>query len=125
MATTTFLTNGCSKLVASLIMLLVEYSRDEIKTTLGDSTNNNRTLTVNQVIRFLTTRRDVDVKELGYNLQVAYDTVYYKVLNSRKSRRTDAIDINEFLTFFTHYTIPATTIYGQRLVRSLGQQLTI
>lgn len=72
----------------------------EIKQAIGDSINNNRALTVNQVVRYLTSRRNKDKKLLGEQLQVVYDATRFRVILNRRTnglRRNDAIDVGEFV----------------------------
>lgn len=69
----------------------------EVKDTIGDSINNNRTLTVNQVIRYLVTRRNPKLKALGTQLSAVYYTIGKSALEMRYNNRTDALDINELI----------------------------
>lgn len=85
--------------VNSLDSVLNKFGTNVIKLAIGDSTNNNRVPTVNQVIRFLgragTPRAQ---KFLGKQLLSVYNTASVKslILDSR-GFRTDAIDINELI----------------------------
>lgn len=77
----------------------------DVKLTIGDSINNNRTLTVGQVTRYLLAaggRRNV---ALGRSLQSVYNILKADIKNSRFNSRTDAIDINEFINFYSEVVI--------------------
>jgi len=73
----------------------------EVKSIIGDSTNNHRTLTVNQVVRFLINSDATRNVGLGRKLRSVYSLIRNDIKNSRVNSRTDAIDINEFLLFYT------------------------
>lgn len=106
----------------NLITVLNRYDNDDIKTAIGDSTNNNRTVTVNQVIRFLGTRRNAGLKSLGEDLSFAYDTLREDIAEARTTNnRSDAFDINEFINVYDE-----TVIYGADtdLRRTFGKQFT-
>ena len=79
----------------------------EVKLAIGDSTNNNRTLTVKQVVRFLTSNRNRRLKRLGNSLLAVNNIIGNDVFNSRNNNRTDALDINEFINFYTEVVIGA------------------
>lgn len=70
------------------------------KLTIGDSINNNRALTVSQVIRFFEESSFSGSKKLSYNLASVFEEVRPMILNTRTTRRTDAVDINEFVEFY-------------------------
>ena len=92
----------------------------EVKLALGDSINNNRTLTVNQVIRFLTqagTRRQV---KLGNNLLNIFSILKDDIRANRGNLRTDALDINEFLNFYE-----TVVIGGGEFRNTIGRNVTI
>jgi hypothetical protein len=82
-------------------------NRNIVKTRIGDSTLNNRTLTVNQVIRFLSESRKQELKNLGVNLGTAYSQLRPLILEGRAvtRNRTDAIDINEFIAYYTTFVV--------------------
>lgn len=91
--------------------------RNDVKSLLGDSTVNNRTLTVNQVIRFLTQNsRNPEFNTLGANLQTAYDRLRPLILEGRSvtRNRTDAIDINEFISYYTTFVVAISTSSARR-----------
>ena len=77
-----------------------------IKVNVGDSTNNNRVPSVRQVIRFLNT--SLFGASLGADLEATYTTLQKKKLFKKLRRtnsRTDAVDINEFLTVVNKYVV--------------------
>ena len=103
--------------VNRLTLVLEIHNRDSIKSIIGDSTNNNRTLTVNQVIRFL--------NKNGYRkLAAEINALYFRLNNEIRdfrnttSSRTDAIDVNEFLT------VVECVGYSTSMTRSLAQVLS-
>ena len=71
-----------------------------VKSKLGDSINNNRALTVSQVIRFLESRRNSELKNLSQSLDTVFELLKEDIIENRNNHRTDAIDINEFLNFY-------------------------
>lgn len=71
-----------------------------VKAAIGDSINNHRALTVNQVIRYLNTRRSRQLRNLGIELSATYNLLRGDIVSSRHNLRTDAIDINEFVNFY-------------------------
>ena len=71
-----------------------------VKGRLGDSINNHRALTVSQVIRFLESRRNPELKNLGQNLDVVFELLKEDIVASRDNLRTDAVDINEFINYY-------------------------
>ena len=107
----------------NLITVLNRYDNADIKSAIGDSTNNNRTATVSQVIRFLSSRRNTDLKALGYDLSVAYEAVRDDLTDIRSStNRTDAFDINEFIDTYNSVVVVSGDV---ELRRTLGKQFTI
>lgn len=62
-----------------------------IKKVIGDSTNNKRTVTVLQTIRYMEATGD---ELLAKELKVVLGVLENKIL-SRRNRRTDAIDLTE------------------------------
>ena len=67
-----------------------------IKKSLGDSTKNNRTLTVSQVQRYLTFVGAYSTVRL---IQASLTILTPYILKARKNR-TDAIDFNELVTTY-------------------------
>ena len=77
-------------------------SSTKLKEAIGDSTNNHRIPTVNQVIRFLNRKNSSkNQRQLGKKLRNIYPMLRETTKAFRNSNRTDAIDINEFL--FTYW----------------------
>ena len=75
-----------------------------IKKAIGDSTRNNRTLTVNQVVRYLTLAGfDTDAQKISVVTEILKDQIL-----SRRNNRTDSIDINELVT--TYRTVVMTDV---------------
>lgn len=78
-----------------------EFGSKAIKSTIGDSVNNNRVATVSQVSRFLRTRRRPSLIRTSRLLDGLYPVLSSQAvaLSRRNSSRTDALDINEFILF--------------------------
>lgn len=106
----------------NLITVLNRYDNTDIKSAIGDSINNHRTVTVSQVIRFLNSRRNVTLKALGADLVVAYEALRDDLVETRSTtNRTDAFDINEFIDTYSETVL----INGDKaLRRSLSKQFT-
>lgn len=91
-----------STLVNSINNVIATFGTNEIKLAIGDSINNHRVLTVNQLIRFLGTRRKASYVNLGKALVKAYNANRGSISTARSVNglvRTDAIDINELTSF--------------------------
>lgn len=69
------------------------------KEMIGDSTNNKRTLTVNQLIRYLSLGEVRGDKKLARQLKAVQD-VLVKPIQVNRYNRTDAIDITEFVNAY-------------------------
>jgi predicted membrane chloride channel (bestrophin family) len=67
-----------------------------IKTKIGDSIENNRTITVSQAIRFAT---KIGLRRTALLLEVTNAIMEEEILSTRTSR-TDAIDLNELVTTY-------------------------
>lgn len=67
-----------------------------IKRLLGDSDRNNRTLTVNQTIRFLNL---VGLTAAAETIKISNNLLENEILN-RRSNRTDAIDLTELVNTY-------------------------
>lgn len=93
---------------------------DTIKTTIGDSLNNNRVPTVNQMIRFLTSSDSTVYRSLGRRLRNVHNHVKSdaRLITNLDSRRTDAVDLSELVTYLNLISTPPT---GQeyRTIRNL------
>lgn len=89
-----------------------------VKYQIGDSINNNRTLTVNQVIRSLKYNNRTKVAK---QLQTIYTFLIedIKCDRSETTNRTDAIDINELVS-----TYRAIVMNDRRHRNTIGQLLS-
>jgi len=83
-----------------LNLVVSSLDRNQVKTFIGDSVNNNRTLTIGQVVRFLTNSKAKDFTNLGKSLSSLNNLLGSSIKNTRNNYRTDALDINEFLNFY-------------------------
>lgn len=93
--------------VAQIESVLTTFGRNDIKAAIGDSVANNRTVTINQLIRFLGTRRKPAFRALGTQLAAVYGlpTVSGLLTGNRSGlARTDAFDINELLYVINNQT---------------------
>lgn len=75
---------------------------DSVKDLIGDSTQNNRTVTVNQVHRYLVQTGQVTNAE---RLAATYEVLRPIIKSTRLydgCQRTDAIDIDEFVRVYRH-----------------------
>jgi hypothetical protein len=88
--------------------------RKPAKRLLGDSTNNNRILTVNQTIRLL---RKLNNETTASKIQAAYE-VLKPYIRVRKSKRTDAVDMTELVS--TYRTLVMTK---RKFRQTLGRRL--
>lgn len=86
--------------INNLVGVVNGLDTNTVKLTLGDSINNNRVLSVNQVIRFLTAQRKRNLRTLGLELSSVYELLRGDLVSTRLTLRTDAIDINEFTNFY-------------------------
>lgn len=92
-------------------------SNTRFKKTIGDSTNNNRTLTVNQLIRVLAKRDPFMSKEI----EIVYGILRSRILQDRVKRgvnRTDAIDLSELTNTYRNVVMNK-----RQLRRQVGQAL--
>lgn len=69
------------------------------KEVIGDSTMNKRTLTVNQLIRYLSLGEVRGDKKLARQLK-AVQSVLNPAIKATRYNRTDAIDITEFVSAY-------------------------
>lgn len=97
--------SNASELIRNTRRYLKVFSKNYVKSVIGDSINNNRTLSVNQVLRFMNRKNAAPVlREEGRKLAVVYkvmlDNNIIQRRRARSSDRSDAFDINElFLDF--------------------------
>lgn len=94
-----------AQFINNLTTVLGSLETNEVKEAIGDSTNNHRTLTVSQVIRFLESRRNGNMRILGANLAEVYELIREDLIFNRGNNRTDAIDINEFVDGFETFVL--------------------
>ena len=71
-------------------------ANSHVKRLIGDSTNNNRTVTVNQTIRYFEEMRDF---KFAKTIKIVYDLLEKDILSRRKNR-TDAIDLSELVNSY-------------------------
>jgi metal-responsive CopG/Arc/MetJ family transcriptional regulator len=85
--------------VSKLVTKLVDLDLDsEIFSVIGDTTNTNRSPSVNQAIRYLTRKNATkNQRKLGSNLKVVYLKTRGTLRNSRLNFRTDALSLAEFI----------------------------
>ena len=82
----------------------------QVKIQLGDSVANNRTLTVSQTVRFLRANGHVALaNQLEKVKKVIEPVVKSKRLNN-KIKRTDAIDMTEFINVYRTYVMDSSTL---------------
>jgi len=102
--------------------VLNKYGRNTIKLAIGDSVGNNRTVTVNQLIRFLSTRRTLTLRVLGAQLQAVYAlSLITEGLEDLRwtNERTDAFDINEFLAVYNAAVLQGDAVSKRFVSRTL------
>lgn len=75
--------------------------RRYIKRKLGDSPNNNRTLTVNQIVRYA---KLLNTEDSANRLERVLKLLENDILKSR-NKRTDAIDITELVNAYERQVI--------------------
>ena len=86
----------------------------QIKRLIGDSTRNNRTLTIVQTIRYLDV---VGLEALATQLDSVRPLIEQEVLKARSSR-TDAIDLSEFVNTYRNVVMN-----GKQLRTKVGAAL--
>ena len=87
-------------LLANLLLFKFTITTDSVKEFIGDSTNNNRTLTVNQTIRYLSNQNVPYAQDVGDKLRICRKLLvpYVRTLRELKGNtRTDAMDISEMM----------------------------
>jgi len=84
-----------------------------MKRAIGDSINNNRTLTVNQAIRFA---NKVGLYTLASTLEVTASILETEILEARVSR-TDAIDLNELVSTYRNLIMVKKGIRSRKKTR--------
>jgi len=92
--------NSVTQFLNSVISVVEEVGTETIKESIGDSTRNNRVVTVNQLIRYLSGSSSRSRRTLGRKLAVVYGSVRPNV-RFAINNRTDAIDLTEFSNYIT------------------------
>jgi len=90
------------------------YKTKLVKSSLGDSTLNNRTLTVSQTIRYL----EINAEYVLATYLSNTSSFLEKDILKARNRRTDAIDINEFVNTYRKQVIEK-----QKYRREIGRLL--
>lgn len=82
--------------LAKVNEVLDTHTTNEVKEIIGDSTNNNRTLTVRQIIRFFEVNNNFRIANA---LELIYSKVKAELHEYRNdfNYRTDGFDVNELL----------------------------
>lgn len=97
-----------NNLVSDVLEVVQNYGSTAIRKSLKDSVTRNREVSVNQVIRFLRTRRNPAYRTLATKLDAVYiSTIRQTAVNlrlMRGSNRTDAVDLNEFINAVDYRT---------------------
>lgn len=93
--TNTAVNNGTAKFVKFIHNLIDKVGADTIKESIGDSTNNNRTLTISQVSRYLKRSRYKHRRSAATRLLNLKNNLSAQLASRRSSGRTDAYDILE------------------------------
>jgi hypothetical protein len=86
----------------------------QIKKLIGDSTSNNRTLTVRQAIRYLDI---VGLDSLATQIDSVRPLIEHEIVIAR-SNRTDAIDLSEFVNTYRNVVMN-----GKKLRTKVGAAL--
>lgn len=75
-----------------------------VKEVIGDSANNKRTLTVNQLIRYLSLGEVRGDKKLARQIKAVFPVLKSEIVGARRdlTQRTDAIDVTEFVNTYRH-----------------------
>lgn len=96
-----------SELIKNTNRYLKVFSKTYVKSVLGDSVENHRTLTVKQVIRFMTSvSADDNVRREGRKLENVYNIFQENRLFNKlrqRNNRQDAVDINELFRVYDKY----------------------
>lgn len=112
-----------AEFLGNLVSVLENVGTENLKLTIGDSIDNNRVPTVNQVIRYLTRAgASRNQKGLGKQLIGAYGILRRDIQVSRafSNSRTDAIDINELINVYDDLVLNGPTSFRRVVSRSLA-----
>jgi len=91
--------------VATVRSILRGEIAKQVKVQLGDSANNNRTLTVNQTVRFLKDNGHISLANQIQKVREVIEPTIKTVRRANKVNRTDAIDISEFVNVYRTYVM--------------------
>lgn len=95
------MTNNDFQLIDRLLRVKTYLKRDHVKRVIGDSTNNHRSLTVRQIIRYLSrTNASSGEQELATQLETFYNSFGTENLYETRTKfnnRSDALDVKGFL----------------------------
>ena len=80
---------------------IAKFDTNTIKTTIGDSTNNNRTCTISQVCRFLKMKRKTALANQLAAVTACLKSDLTEARVVRSVTRTDSFDINELIACCT------------------------
>ncbi len=99
----------------------VNENTETIKTFVGDSTENNRTVSVNQTLRYIQHLGRRKAYTFGSKLYSVYGVLKPVIKNDRRSstKRTDAIDLNELVA-----TYRAVVMNDRELRQTIGQTIS-
>ena len=103
----------------TLLATVNSFDSRRIKLKIGDSTNNRRTLTISQVVRFLrATRRTA----LATQLETVYELLLPILRRQREVNnfRTDAFDFNEFINTYKIFIINGTANNKRKITTALN-----
>ena len=91
----------------NLINTVNVFNNNLVKATIGDSINNNRTLTVGQVVRYLNSGNSgiKGAKALGTNIANVFNILRNDINANRMNNRTDAVDYFEFIYAYQNFVI--------------------
>lgn len=91
------------RFVSTLERVLSDLDQSRVKRSIGDSTQNNRTISVNQLVRFLTRRGNRGDQILARRISTLLESVR-DLVSLNRINRTDAVDVSEFLEVLNHLT---------------------
>lgn len=106
--------------VLTTIRSLVRNKKDlKLKKQIGDSTKNNRTLTVNQTARALS---KLGNERVAREVKAVYKVLKQDILKARRKRgtiRTDAVDLNELTNTYRNVVMN-----GKKHRNTIGRTLS-
>ena len=99
-----------SAFIEQLTSTVESLNVDTVKSTIGDSTDNHRSLSVSQLIRYLNTRRNVNNRRLAAVTQEVYASVRNAIYAERASFGLSTeytVYVGEFISFLENTDISA------------------